>query len=235
MPVSFGTWESTEPEQDRDFFEKGIRKYYALHLTNEDGTEISQEENDFISFLLSDGHYEIDKFRDYAVGGIVLGSIALGVGALITYFYFKGKKGKNNNRAKSVTHTINGKERKFPIKDAWRKDHNIENKSQKFEVPQADRYEMGGDASQHYHEIEYGEGGVARAKEVIMKKIGYDEKTADYFVSKSEKFAIWLADSILKEELREKGYTKEKYLNSNVSSWGNINWQYSDSIRLILD
>jgi hypothetical protein len=238
MPVSFGTWESTEPNEDRDFWEKGIRKYYALHITNEDGTEISQEESDFISFLLSDGHYEINKFRDYAVGGIVLGSIALGVGALITYFYFKGKKGKKsleNNRAKSVTHIINGKERTFPIKDAWRKDHNTENKSQKFEVPQADRYEMGGDASQHYHEIEYGEGGVARAKEVIMKKIGYDEKTADYFVSKSEKFAIWLADSILKEELREKGYTKEKYLNSNVSSWGNINWQYSDSIRLILD
>jgi hypothetical protein len=238
MPVSFGTWESTEPNEDRDFWEKGIRKYYALHITNEDGTEISQEESDFISFLLSDGHYEINKFRDYAVGGIVLGSIALGVGALITYFYFKGKKGKKsleNNRAKSVTHIINGKERTFPIKDAWRKDHNTENKSQKFEVPQADRYEMGGDASQHYHEIEYGEGGVARAKEVIMKKIGFNEETADYFVSKSEKFAIWLADSILKEELREKGYTKEKYLNSNVSSWGNINWQYSDSIRLILD
>ena len=241
MPVSFGTWESTEPNEDRDFWEKGIRKYYALHITNEDGTEISQEESDFISFLLSDGHYEIDKFRDYAVGGIVLGSIALGVGALITYFYFKGKKGKKgkkslgNNRAKSVTHTIKGKKRTFPIKDAWRKDHNTENKSQKFEVPQADRYEMGGDASQHYHEIEYGEGGVARAKEVIMKKIGYDEKTADYFVSKSEKFAIWLADSILKEELREKNYTKEQYLNSNISSWGNINWQYADSIRLILD
>ena len=53
MPVSFGNWESTEPEQDRDFWEKGIRKYYALHITNEDGTEISQEENDFITYLLS--------------------------------------------------------------------------------------------------------------------------------------------------------------------------------------
>jgi hypothetical protein len=51
MPVSFGTWESTEPQEDRDFFEKGIRKYYALHIKNEDGTEISQEESDFISFL----------------------------------------------------------------------------------------------------------------------------------------------------------------------------------------
>ena len=53
MPVSFGTWESTEPEQDRDFFEKGIRKYYALHLTNEDGTEISEEENDFIKVRMT--------------------------------------------------------------------------------------------------------------------------------------------------------------------------------------
>jgi len=211
MPVSFGTWESTEPEEDRDFFEKGIRKYYALHLTNEDGTEISQEESDFISFLLSDGRYEIDKFRDYADGGNVIGSNALGNGSLITYFYFKGKKGKKslgNNRAKSVKNTINRK---------------------------ADKYEMGGDASQHYHEIEYGEGGVARAKEVIMKKIGYNEESADYFVSKSEKFAIWLADAILKEELRTKNYTKEQYLESNVSSWGSINWQYGNSIRLILD
>ena len=151
MPVSFGTWESTEPLENRDFFEKGIRKYFALHLTNEDGTEISQEENDFISYLLSDGRYEIDKFRDYAVGGIVLGSIALGVGALITYFYFKDKKVGNNKKelvsktAKSVTYRINGKDRKFPIKDAWRKEHSSENKSEDYEVPQEDRFEMGGE------------------------------------------------------------------------------------------
>ena len=150
MPVSFGTWESTEPEQDRDFFEKGISKYYALHLTNEDGTEISKEESDFISFLLSDGRYEIDKFRDYAVGGIVLGAIVLGVGALITYFYFKDKKNENglsNNKSKSIIHTINGKDRKFPIKDAWRKEHSTENKSENHEVPQEDRFKMGGDTN----------------------------------------------------------------------------------------
>jgi hypothetical protein len=169
MPVSFGYWESTEPEENRDFFEKGIRKYYALHITNEDGTDISQEESDFISFLLSDGRYEIDKFREYAVGGIVLGSIALGVGALITYFYLRGKNGSKgkkiiNKTSKSVTYNINGKERKFPIKDAWKREHSLENKSEEYEVPQADRFEMGGDASEHYHEIEYGEGGVARAK-----------------------------------------------------------------------
>ena len=151
MPVSFGTWESTEPLENRDFFEKGIRKYFALHLTNEDGTEISQEENDFISYLLSDGRYEIDKFRDYAVGGIVLGAVALGVGALITYFYFKDKKVGNNKKelvsktAKSVTYRINGKDRKFPIKDAWKKEHSSENKSENYEVPQEDRFKMGGE------------------------------------------------------------------------------------------
>ena len=246
MPVSFGNWESTEPNEDRDFWEKGIRKYYALHLTNEDGTEISQEESDFISFLLSDGHYEINKFRDYAVGGIVLGSIALGVGALITYFYFKGKKGGKgkkgsiNNRAKSVTHIINGKKRKFPIKDAWRKDHNVENKSQKFEVPQADRYEMGGDASQHYHEIEYGEGGVARAKDIITKKIGFNEIIADYLIGKSEKFAIWLADSILKQEIAEREENKSVVLESlNQRSYSvntnYINNNYGGGIREVLD
>jgi hypothetical protein len=172
MPVSFGNWESTEPEESNNLFEKGIKKYYTLHLTNEDGTEITEEENSFISFLLSDGRYEIQKFNEYAVGGLVIGGIALGVGALITYFYFKDKKDSkvlSSNRAKSVTHTINGKDRTFPIKDAWRKEHNVENKSQKYEVPQADRYEMGGDASEYYHEVEYGEGGVARAKNINTK------------------------------------------------------------------
>jgi hypothetical protein len=98
MPFAFGRWESTQPDEDADFYEKGIRKFYTLHITNEDGTEITDEENDFITFLLSDGRYEINKFRDYAVGGIVLGAIALGVGALITYFYFKDKKGNNSSK-----------------------------------------------------------------------------------------------------------------------------------------
>jgi hypothetical protein len=163
MPVSFGTWESTEPQEDRDYFEKGIRKYYGLHIKNEDGTEISEEENDFITFLLSDGRYEINKFREFAVGGLVAGAIA--IGGLIAYFYFKDKKKKTpskkvtssksvenkiveevkntkkpkSNRSKSVIRTINGKDRRFPIKDAWRKEHSIENKSEKYEVPQRTR------------------------------------------------------------------------------------------------
>jgi hypothetical protein len=240
-PLSFGGWESTEPEEDRDFWEKGIRKYYALHITNEDGTEISQEENDFITYLLSDGRYEIDKFRDYAVGGIVLGSIALGVGALITYFYFKGKKGgkgkkvSTNNSAKSITHTIKGKDRKYPIKDAWRKEHSLENKSEEYEIAQADRYEMGGDASKHYHEIEYGEGGVARAKEIITKKIGLSEQNANFLTSQSEKFAIWLADSIIQLGTNSNLYgTKNETIEAfNKSPY--LITELRQRIRLILD
>ena len=79
-PLSFGGWESTEPEQDTDYWEKGINKYYTLHITNTDGTDITQEENDFITFLLSNGRYEINKFREYAIGGIVGGAIAVGIG-----------------------------------------------------------------------------------------------------------------------------------------------------------
>ena len=48
MPYAFGRWESTYPDEDTDFFEKGIRKFYSLHIVNVDGTEISDEENDFI-------------------------------------------------------------------------------------------------------------------------------------------------------------------------------------------
>jgi hypothetical protein len=144
-PSSFGNWESTEPLEDRDFFEKGIRKYFYLHIINEDGTEISNEENDFITFLLSDGRYNSDKFEQFAVGGIVLGSIIIGVGALISYFYFKDKNGNGtvDGRAKSVEH--NGI--KYPIKDAWRKEHNTENKNEKHEVPQENRktFKSGGE------------------------------------------------------------------------------------------
>ena len=51
MPFAFGRWESTYPDEDTDYFEKGIRKFYFLEITNEDGTQISNEENDFITFL----------------------------------------------------------------------------------------------------------------------------------------------------------------------------------------
>ena len=247
MPFAFGRWESTYPDEDADYFEKGIRKFYFLQITNEDGTQISDEESDFITFLLTDGRYELDKFRDYAVGGIVLGSIALGIGALITYFYFKDKKpsankveeSSLNSRAKSVTHNINGVDKKFPIKDAWRKEHKIENKSENFEVPQGDRepltYADGGGISSYYDDVEFGTGGVAKTKEIITKKIGLSEENADFLISKSEKYAIWLADAIIKAQLNiVKEITKEqavKFLNNDT----NILKGLSQRITGILD
>jgi hypothetical protein len=70
-PVSIGTWESTDYPEDSDFYEKGIRKYYVLHLRNEDGTEISEEDNDFITHLLSNGQYNREYFEEYAFGGLL--------------------------------------------------------------------------------------------------------------------------------------------------------------------
>ena len=252
MPVAFGTWESTNPLENTDYWEKGIKKYFAIHISNEDETKISKEESDFITFLLSDGHYELNKFREYAVGGVVIGSIALGIGALITYFYFKGKKGGKSKKelvgktSKSVTYKINGKDRKFPIKDAWKKEHTLENQSEDYEVPQAERFEMGGDASEHYHEIEYGEGGIARAKEVIMNKIGFNEENANYLVSQSEKFSIWLADAILKKDIkvrndleesvgRPRTFDKKSMLDFINKRNNHILYTHSSAIRQILD
>ena len=68
-----------------------------------------------------------------------------------------------------------------------------------------------------------------------MKKIGYNEEMADYFVGKSEKFAIWLADSILKDNLKYRNYTKEQWLNTIYATKGNINSNYGGAIREILD
>ena len=52
MPVAFGTWESTNPLENTDYWEKGIKKYFAIHISNEDETQISTEESDFITFHL---------------------------------------------------------------------------------------------------------------------------------------------------------------------------------------
>ena len=73
-PVSIGTWEATDVPEDRDFYEKGIRKYYFLHLKNEDGTEISEEDNDFVTHILSNGEYNREYFEEFALGGFLSGS-----------------------------------------------------------------------------------------------------------------------------------------------------------------
>ena len=89
--------------------------------------------------------------------------------------------------------------------------------------------------SDYYDLYEFGKGGIVKAKEIIMNKIGYNEEAADYFIGKSEKFAVWLADSILKEELKFKNYNKKQWLDSNYSSWRIINANYANAIREILD
>ena len=53
--------------------------------------------------------------------------------------YKRGGVSGKDNRAKQVIRTINGKKRKFPIGDAWRKEHKEENESQKYEVPYGSR------------------------------------------------------------------------------------------------
>ena len=120
-PISFGGWESTTPEHNAEYFEKGIETYYALFIKNEDGTDITEEEYDFITFLLSDGNYNKSEFTDYAVGGVVLGALALGVGGLIAYYYFnKRKKG-------------------YPTGSAWTKEHYHDNEDEDYEVEPSKR------------------------------------------------------------------------------------------------
>jgi hypothetical protein len=46
-------WSSSDPVQNRDYWEKGINKYYSLHVKNSDGTDLDAEQSAFITKLLT--------------------------------------------------------------------------------------------------------------------------------------------------------------------------------------
>lgn len=90
-PISVGNWESTSPVEDRDYWEKGIHKFYVLHINNEDGTSISEEENNFITYLLSNGQYNSEEFEEFYLGGLIIGGL---IGGYIGYYYGKNPRKK---------------------------------------------------------------------------------------------------------------------------------------------
>jgi hypothetical protein len=53
--------------------------------------------------------------------------------------YKKGGVTGKDNRAKKVVRNVNGFRKEFPIGDAWRKEHNQYDKSQKYEIPTSSR------------------------------------------------------------------------------------------------
>jgi antirestriction protein len=71
-PVSGTWWSSVSPNTDRDYFEKGIEKYYSLHVSNIDGTELSDEEAQLITNKLKEGrklHWDEEDKDWYKDGG----------------------------------------------------------------------------------------------------------------------------------------------------------------------
>lgn len=192
-PISFGVWESTTPEQNAKYFEKGIETYYALFIENEDGTAITEEEYDFITFLLSDGNYNKSEFTDYAVGGVVLGALALGVGGLIAYYYFnKRKKG-------------------YPTGSAWTKEHYHDNEDEDYEVEPSKRkvparnrkFVNGGGV----------DGGIENENLIVYFESGKGESFI-YRITKlngEELYASWLGSSATKEIIELKYKLESKY------------------------
>jgi len=83
---------------------------------------------------------------------------------------------------------------------------------------------------------EYGKGGV-----IITTKIGFNQEIADYIESMSPKFAVWLADSVLKDFIKRhseyepataKKMALEKINNRGASY---VRTVYGNEIRKILD
>lgn len=115
-PISVGNWESTSPVEDRDYWEKGIHKFYVLHINNEDGTSISEEENNFITYLLSNGQYNSEEFEEFYLGGLIVGGL---IGGYIGYYYGKNPRKKYDFGGEvvgnEVTYNYYGEEQKGDI------------------------------------------------------------------------------------------------------------------------
>jgi hypothetical protein len=78
-------WESTSPTSDRDYFEKGIEKYYDLHIRHTDGSELSKAEEEAITDLFKNNKvkYDEDEKRWWSKGG----AINSGINWIITGTY----------------------------------------------------------------------------------------------------------------------------------------------------
>lgn len=65
-------WSSVSPDNNRDYFEKGIEKYYSLHIYNVDGSELTQEESQLITNKLKEGrklHWDEEEKNWWKDGG----------------------------------------------------------------------------------------------------------------------------------------------------------------------
>lgn len=68
------SFESTSPNQDRDYFEKGIEVYYDLFIKNIDDSPISEEEANLISEKLKEGrklNWDEEDKDWYKEGGVI--------------------------------------------------------------------------------------------------------------------------------------------------------------------
>lgn len=93
-------------------------------------------------------------------------------------------------------------------------------------------------------EYEFNEGGEIKAKKIITEKIGLNESNANYLLETSRKFAIWLADSIVKNRIQQKQDTepnkeqrviRKEVLEEINKSDNFIQRYYANQIRVILD
>jgi len=107
---------------------------------------------------------------------------------------------------------------------------------------------------QDYYGIDiFEKGGEIKAKNIITEKIGLNEENASFLIEQSPKFAIWMADNILKDVMKKieseyktdellgkqipkltQPFLKEKALEE-INRFNFINRNYRTQIRLILD